>query len=111
MLFCIMQDEEICCAVSCCSMLDVFSNWVKTLKFLPHLKKTKHFIIINAVCSARLPLAGLQTIFTVCLQITVFLRKSGTFQRLSGFNEPQFCASGGCWVSGMKLIICPADCH
>lgn len=43
---------------------------------------------------------------------SLFFWNSGTFQRLNGFNEPQCCASGGCWVSGMKLMImCPAECH
>lgn len=43
---------------------------------------------------------------------SLFFWKSGTFQRLNGFNEPQCCASAGCWVSGMKLMImCPAECH
>lgn len=47
------------------------------------------------------------------LASSVFCRKTtGEFQRLNGFNEPQFYASGSCWVSGMKLMImCPAECH
>lgn len=63
---------------------------------------------------AGFPSEGLQTVFTVFLppNNSLFLCKSGTFQRLNGFNEPQCCASGGCWVTGMKLaIMCPAECH
>lgn len=60
------------------------------------------------------PSAGFQTVFSVCLtpNNSLFLWKSGTFQRLNGLNEPQCCASGGCLVSVMKLMImCPAESH
>lgn len=60
------------------------------------------------------PSAGFQTIFSVCLtpNKSLFLWRSGTFQRLNGLNEPQCCASGGCLVSVTKLMImCPAESH
>lgn len=49
---------------------------------------------------AGLAWVGLQTIFPVCLPLnnSFFLWKSGTFQRLNAFNEPQCCASAAAGV-------------
>jgi len=94
------------------SITDVSSNWVNNTKFTADIKRNK--LDQNMCCKKSWLVLLQETIFPVPLppNNSLFLYKSGTFQRLNGFNEPQCCASVGCWVSGMKLMMmCPAECH
>lgn len=78
------------------------NNWLNTPEFL-HTKRKRKWSIQGTYYKrllAGLAWVGLQTIFPVCLPLnnSFFLWKSGTFQRLNAFNEPQCCASAAAGV-------------